>query len=511
MGKDAFSSGRAALAPVLACDVGGTSLKIALVDDSGAFVAQAATASPQPKQSGGASEIDPNGWWNGLIEAANELAHADAAAFRQIEAIAICGITRTQVFVDRGGEVLRPAISLSDTRIQDRMADLIARLPDHPERAAINAFHPLARVAWLRQDERANFDRLSAVIEPKDFLNLRLTGQIVSDHVSMARLAAAAIPANSGTSLFTALDIPPSIVPALNEPTTRIGVVARGLPAPFDRLAGVPVLCGSNDTWTAVAGLNALRDGVAYNISGTTEVFGVLSQRSVEAEGLVTVDWRGLHQIGGPSQSGADTMAWLLELLGNFGHADASARIEQLLGGTRHPQPLLFLPYLRGERVPYWDAALRGAFVGLSRDHSASDLAYAVLEGVAFLNRIVLARAEQASGTKISEIRFGGGGAANVRWCQIKADICERPIIVGRSSEPGLTGAAVIAWTGLGRFASLQEAQARLIQVAHRYTPDAARAERYRGLFGLFQQAEAALAPVSRGLVALAATPNPTH
>src|SRR5436853_113266 len=117
----------------------------------------------------------------------------------------------------------------------------------------------------------------------------------------------------------------------------------------------------------------------------------------------------------------------------------------------------------------------------------------------------------QATGTMVSEIRFGGGGAANARWCQIKADICERPVVVGRSTEPGLTGAAVIAWTGLGRFASLKDAQSQLVQVANRYTPDTARTERYRAQFGLFREAEVALAPVSRGLVALAATSNPTH
>lgn len=498
---------------VLACDVGGTSLKTALVDDRGAFVAQAETPSPQPRQSGGGSEIEPAGWWNGLIKAASALARADAAAFSQVEAITICGVTRTQVFVGRDGRALRPAIGLSDVRMQDRIADLVARLPDHPERAAVNAFHPLARVAWLQQDERSTVDRLAAVIEPKDFLNLQLTRQIASDHVSMARLAAAAATTDHGASLFAALGIAPSIVPPLSEPTAQVGRVVKECPAPFDRLADTPVFSGSNDTWTAVAGLNALRDGVAYNISGTTEVFGVLSPRAVEAEGLVTVDWRGLHQIGGPSQTGADTVAWLLELLGDAGSdgADAGARIERLLRGKRHPQPLLFLPYLRGERVPYWDAALRGAFVGLSRHHTATDLAYAVLEGVAFLNRIVLDRAEQATGAAVSEIRFGGGGAANATWCQIKADICERPVAVGRSTEPGLTGAAVIAWTGLGRFASLQEAQAQLAQVARRYAPDATRAEKYRAQFHLFREAEAALAPVSHGLVALAASPKQTN
>jgi xylulokinase len=491
---------------VLACDLGGTSLRTALVDERGAFVAQAVAASPQPNVSGGASEIDPSAWWSSLIEASGALARADAAAFDRVEAIAICGITRTQVFVGHDGRLLRPAISLSDVRMQDRIADLVARLPaHHPERANINAFHPLARIAWLQQEERTAFDLLAKVIEPKDFLNLRLTGRIASDHVSTARLAAAAAPGSDAADLFAALGISPSIVPKLHEPTATVGHVAPNLPHPFDRLAGTPVLCGSNDTWTAVAGLNAMREGVAYNISGTTEVFGVLSTRAAEAEGLVTVDWRGLHQIGGPSQTGADTVSWLLELLrqASDGRASAGAWIDQVLRGQRHPQPLLFLPYLRGERVPYWDASLRGAFVGLGRDHTATDLAWAVLEAIGFLNRIVLERAERASGSAASEIRFGGGGAANDKWCQIKADICERPVVVGKSAEPGLTGAAVIAFTGLGRFASLQEAQAQLVQVAHRYEPDPARAKGYRELFGLFRQAETALAPISHGLVDL--------
>jgi len=150
---------------VLACDVGGTSLKTALVDDRGAFIAQVETASPQPHQAGGVSEIDPAGWWNGLLAAARALASADEAAFNRIEAITICGMTRTQVFVGSDGSALRPAMALSDVRMQDRIDGLIARLPDHPERAAINAYHPLARIAWLQQEERSTLDRRGRSVE----------------------------------------------------------------------------------------------------------------------------------------------------------------------------------------------------------------------------------------------------------------------------------------------------------------------------------------------------------
>lgn len=118
--------------------------------------------------------------------------------------------------------------------------------------------------------------------------------------------------------------------------------------------------------------------------------------------------------------------------------------LDSLLAAPRAPSPILFLPFLQGERVPYWNPALRGAFLWLHRHHGPTDLAYAVLEGIAFLNKAVLDRAESAIGRPISEIRFGGGGAANKVWRQIKADVLGRPVLVGealvrmaRRHEPG--------------------------------------------------------------------------
>ena len=265
--------------------------------------------------------------------------------------------------------------------------------------------------------------------------------------------------------------------------------------------------CCSIDTWAAAAGLGALKSGIAFNFSGTTEVLGVMTRQSMPAEGLLSVDWGGLFQLGGPSQSGGDAICWLLSLLGQEESENAlvGIAVDALLAHPRHPQALLFLPYLQGERTPYWDPALRGAFIGLHRGHRATDLAYAVLEGVAYLNRVVLERAETALGQAVTEIRFGGGGATNVAWRQIKADVCERPVVVGASAQPGALGAALVAWTGLGRFDSLEQAQDELVKVVARYEPDPARTEVHRRMFDLYRRSEAGLADISRDLVALSA------
>jgi xylulokinase len=499
---------------VLACDLGGTSFRAALYDAHGQVRAQHALPSPAGSAGapGGQAEIDAKDWWFILCALADALAAQAPVAFAEIRGIAICGVTRTQILVDDDGTPLRPALTWRDTRAAPDIDALRARLPqDHPELALINAFHPLARLDWLRRHEPAVLARARCVLEPKDYLNCRLTGVRVSDPVSMARLCAAASPAPT-SSLLAAAGLDDGLLPLLRSPAEAVGPVLSGLPGALSRLAGVPVFCCANDTWAAVAGLGALRARHAYNISGTTEVFGVMAQvpqgmAAPRAAGLMTVDWGdGLHQVGGPGQNGADTMAWLLDVLQGqaAGRAGMADRVQALLAAPRDPQPLLFLPYLQGERVPYWDADLRGAFVGLNRRHGAGDMAWAVLEGVGFLNRLVLERGEAALGGPVTEIRCGGGAAANAAWCQVKADICGRPVSVGAASEPGALGAAVVAWTGLGHFASLAAAQESAVREARRYVPDPARRRHYDALYQQYRAAEAALAPVSRALAGMA-------
>ncbi|WP_460510450.1 xylulokinase [Hydrogenophaga soli] len=492
---------------VLACDLGGTNFRASLIDEEGVVLAESVVPCPIHGSEVGWSEIEPELWWQALIHACGSLAVAEPRLFCTVEAVAICGVTRSQVFLDSKGQSLRPAIIWNDSRASHLAEQLAADVPEpHPELANLNAFHPLARLAWLRMEEGATFRKLATVLEPKDYLNFRLTGQRASDRMSMARLVAAAEQVQ-GVDLFCHIGTSTRILPTLMDPCAMVGTVSADPVAPFDRLVGRPVFCCSVDTWASALGLGALRPGVAFNVSGTTEVFGAMSPNTVSAQGLLCVDWGGLFQIGGPSQSGADTVRWLLSLLGQDvpESRNIGITLDALLELPRHPQALLFLPYLQGERVPYWDPALRGAFIGLQRQHRATDLAHAVLEGVAYLNRIVLDRAETALGHAVSEIRFGGGGASNTIWRQIKADVCERPVIVGASAQPGTLGAALVAWTGLGRFSSLEQAQDTLVKVASRYEPNPKKTEFHRRMFELFRQSESCLVNISHELVRIGA------
>lgn len=470
---------------VLAFDFGGTNTRGALVAADGSFAAMRVL----PVSRGTAPEADPADWWRDLCALADALAAEAPAEFAAVQAVAISAFTRTQVFVDVAGAPVHPALLWTDTRAENVLDEMRARIPAfHDEAARLNAFHPAARVYWLQRHAPDSFARLHRVLEPKDWLNFKLAGVFAGDRVSTARLAA--------DGLLGALGLPPELVPTLLAPTDPVGPVLPGLPGALAKLAGRPVVAMANDTWAAVVGLGAMRDGLAYSISGTTEVFGLVTGKSARAEGLLDVVWgEDLHQLGGPGQNGADTLAWCLALLGREPGA-----VEEHLAAPRAAEPILFLPYLQGERVPFWDARLRGAFLGLGRAHGAADLVRAVMEGVAFLNRIVLERAEAGTGTRAREIRFGGGGAASAAWCRIKADILGRPVVTGDCEEPGLLGAAIAASVAIGRFPGLADAQAALARPARRHEPDPACRGGYDALYSVFRDAHAAVAPLSRRL-----------
>jgi xylulokinase len=156
---------------------------------------------------------------------------------------------------------------------------------------------------------------------------------------------------------------------------------------------------------------------------------------------------------------------------------------------------VLCLPYLSGERFPVMNASIRGAYVGLSSDTTAADMARAALEGVAFSIRQGLETFDAAA----SEITLIGGGAREHVWCQIMADVLGHPIEVFRNAD--VMPAAALSFLvhyALGRFTSLDEVTARLraCRDSVSYEPDAATVRLYDTAYNRYR----ALYPAINGL-----------
>lgn len=105
----------------------------------------------------------------------------------QAVSIGICGQSPTLVLVDTIGTPIRPAIIWQDTRAIIEAEELRGRQTAEEWEAIfgmalpVDASYPLARLRWLRIREPATLARCRAILQPKDFLIYRLTGQFVSD------------------------------------------------------------------------------------------------------------------------------------------------------------------------------------------------------------------------------------------------------------------------------------------------------------------------------------------
>jgi xylulokinase len=104
---------------------------------------------------------------------------------------------------------------------------------------------------------------------------------------------------------------------------------------------------------------------------------------------------------------------------------------------------VLFLPFLEGERTPYWDAHLRAAFLGVSSSHRREHLARAVLEGVALALRDCRDVMVDA-GFRVEQPFLAGGGVSSKLWRDILVSALGHPGVLADPQGPAV-GAAMLA------------------------------------------------------------------
>lgn len=490
----------------LAFDLGGSSFRLAVVTERREIKHMIRIPLRIAENENGEFEADPAYWWQVFQEACQQLADKEYK-LTSISAIVGCGFTRTQVPIDKDGNVVHPAITFQDSRGAKALSKYLGKVSAGAAAKVknLNPYHPIARLLWLKEKKPEIWRKVDKVIEPKDYLNLQLTGVVCSDRISQGPLSSFFDALKDDNPALEVAGISPSICPDQTSPFTDIGVVQNGLPAPLNDLAGIPVVCGSPDTWTCVLGSGGLNPGAAYSISGTSDVFGIITEKQAVCDGLISIQWGpNQWQLGGPSQGAASRLQWAAD---RFYDAQPIKDVIHNAFECRQNPPI-FLPYLDGERTPFWDADLRGAFVGVSVSHEARDFVRAVADGINFLSRMILERAEQAAGIEVGHVCFSGGLANNPNLCQLKADILNRAIFVPEAKESGLIGSASMAFTDSG---DIGDITASIMTKGNWFAPDSKKQAFYNERFEVFQKATAALEGISHQLTRSTNTLLPTN
>jgi len=387
------------------------------------------------------------------------------------DAIAITGATRTSVFVAQDGRAIGPAVKLDDgrgTAFQQQLQEAYAS----PSAAGLGAFHPLARALDARRNDPERYRHTRWLLELKDWVNLRLTGRALCDSVAFARIR----PENGDMErLLRILELHAGLAAAPLDAAQVIGALTAQGAGEWDSWRGVPMVECGFDAWCASFGMGCVRERSVYNVCGTTEVFGSFDARARAIAGVPCLLWdRGLYHLGGPCLTGLGTLAWFGE---RFLDDPDPLAVLGCAAGADDDVPLC-LPFVSGERMPFWRPDLRASFIGVHSRHGKPELARALVNGLLVFQRWLL---RQLADTP-EAVYLGGGGAGLPGWAQLKASAFGVPVRIPNCEEPALLGAAMCANVALGNFSSLHTAQQALAPGYRTLVPDAATAQRLQAI-----------------------------
>jgi xylulokinase len=161
---------------------------------------------------------------------------------------------------------------------------------------------------------------------------------------------------------------------------------------------------------------------------------------------------------------------------------------------------VMFLPWLGGASAPQGGSGMRGGFVNMSLETTRRDLTRAVVEGVAHNLRALIPPVEAFTGNAIAEIALVGGAARSRAWCQVLADVLDRPIVA--PSAPDVAIARATALLALQRSGALTRAELdhEPGAAAQRFEPDPAHRSLFADRHEQFEAAYSALLPISEAL-----------
>jgi xylulokinase len=470
---------------LIGIDVGTTAVKAALFDLQGSAIKTFGQRYPTWRPAPGHVEQNPDDWMQLVLAALTELSS------KRVTAIGLCSQVNTHVFLDDAGKALLPAFTWQDGRCAEEAAKLDVQITEAEKLKwwgaplPIDASHVLARMAYVARHHPDIWRKTRWVMAPKDYCLFHLTGEVVTDPMTAFGIVdsdLALVPRLLDLVSGAAERLPP-----LASFTKIIGKIQSGKPC-----TGVPMVAGTMDAWSGLLGAGVSEEGQGLYLSGTSEILGIVSSRKAPVPGVIAFPrCEGIVLHAGPTQSGGASVEWLSKLMGKT-PVELSLLAASVDTSKAFPT---FLPHLEGERAPLWDPQSRASLSGLSSSMGPAEVARAVFEGVGYSARLVIESLEASACVRPIAFNHSGGGAASDLWCQIRADILGRPIKRMKIRDAGVLGAASMAGTGIGVFASLREAASSFVLVDKVFEPDLKERKRHDLGFEKYQMLYRQLAP----------------
>lgn len=427
---------------ILAVDIGSSSLRVTLFDGN------LQPIDTRTEKHATESHADVVDYWVAIEAMICRLARDHGA--RDIRAICVSSMLGW-VMVDADGTPVSPAYTWMDHRPEQRRA-LSAAMGEHDfSRRTGRRLSPELgglKLRYLKEAQPENYARTATLLSFKDYINFRLCGRFAMDKTMACYTGLYNIHTQSwDQDICAALELDMKKLPPLYGGSAAVGHIEGASAEGLGLTGRVSVAAGGPDGSVAVLGAGGIGPGDAVTVMGTSDVFFAVAKDLVQDPNRHVVTnphvLPGMWLVGGPLGMAGGALGWYAGTLldGKRSLNELNALAAEIPPGAND---LIFVPSLTGERTPFWNGAVRGTVVGLTRDHGQGHLFRALMEANSFaIRRIVDVLAEL--GVPVTRMSAIGGGAGNELWLAIKADVCGVAIDVPKSLEATSRGCAVLA------------------------------------------------------------------
>ncbi len=468
---------------ILCIDLGTSGPKVSIVNMQGEVLMHEFEPTPISFLPNGGAEQKPGDWWSAVKSAAKRLIARRLVPEQEIVAISATSQWSTTVPVNKNGRPLMNAISWMDTRgakyaktITDGLIKIqgygITKLlswlyltggaPAHSGKDSI------AHILFIKNELPDIYRDTYKFLEPKDYLNLELTGKFASSFdVSLLLWATDNRDPNHihyDKKLLKMSGVDVNKLPDLKQSTDVLGTIKPEVAAELGLSNDVKVIVGTSDTQSAAIGSGAVKDYEAHLYLGTSSwISCFVPKKGTDIDhnmAAVPSAIPGRYSVLNEQECAGSTLLHLRDSLIfpddelATGKAPDNALLvfdqiaERVPAGSDR---VIFAPWLYGERTPIENSTVRGGFFNVSLNTRREHFIRAVMEGVAYNARWLLLGVEQFTHHRFEAINMIGGGAQADIWCQIMANVLDRPI--RQMKDPiraNSRGAAYVAMVGLG-------------------------------------------------------------
>ena len=462
---------------ILVLDVGTTSMRGILYDYAGAKCSVCQVQNHPVFEPGGIVYESPDDWENNTETIMRTIAADAATDLTKLEAIAITSQRSSILPLDHDGRPLLDTIMWQDTRNRSICDELAVHNTECFEKtgARVNTVFSGSKMTWVRRKRPDIYAKTARFVNIPEYINYLMSGEFCSDYTYASRSGLMNLYERSwDPQLLSLYEVDAARLNRLIEPGQICGRVTEAFSSRTGIPEGTPIIHAGGDQQCAAVGLGVTKPGNVSVVLGTGGFLITACDRI--PNGLKSDVICNCASVAGKYVIEANVLAmsaaydWFIREFYGMKEIDYAYIEEELSRYSGVTEPLV-IPYLKGRGVPDWNASAKAVFADVTLSTTRSELFRALMESLfmELANQLDTFRRY----TELNTVMASGGLTKSKSLLRLLTDVLGLPVKVGDDAESTAWGAYLVARTGLGHYADIDEAYRVLTKRTTRmYEPD---------------------------------------